>query len=357
MRHAVIMAGGSGTRFWPASRHNRPKQFLSLASDVPLVRQTFERVAPLVGAENTWIVTTAGTAELTRKIVEGIPPENVLAEPMGRDTAACAGYASHALLNVDPEAVCLVLPADHVISDEDLFRASLTAGADHVEASGGLLTFGIRPTSPETGYGYLEIGDVSTTIGDFKVHHLARFVEKPNAATARTYVEGGQHLWNAGIFAWRASDFLTEIRRQLPLLADGLAVIRESLGGPDAEGVLNEVYPTLPRISLDFGVMENAEVCWTVPVAYPWSDVGSWPALREVLTADEHGNVERGKVLSLDSSNNIVVSEGPVISVIGLKEIIVVATPDGVLVADKDQAQRVKEVVATIKERGWHEVL
>jgi len=351
------MAGGSGTRFWPASRKNRPKQFLSLASDVPLVRQTFERVAPLVGAENTWIVTTKDTAELTRKAVPEMPAGNVLAEPMGRDTAACAGYACEALLNVDPEAVCIVLPADHVIGEEDRFRSSLAAGARHVEASGGLLTFGIRPTRPETGYGYLEIGEESASIGDWQVHHLKRFVEKPDIDTALTYVDRGQHFWNAGIFAWRAQDFLSEVRRQLPLLAHGLAKIGAAFGGSDAERVLDEVYPTLQRISLDFGIMESAETCWTIPVEYPWSDVGSWPALREVLTADENGNVERGRVLSLDSSNNIVVSEGPVISVIGLKDIIVVATPDGVLVADKEQAQRVKDVVNTIKERGWHEVL
>jgi mannose-1-phosphate guanylyltransferase len=357
MLHAVIMAGGAGTRFWPASRGDRPKQLLSLVADTTLVRATFDRVAALVGPDRVWVVTAAALARATAAELPELAPGRLLVEPVGRDTAACAGYACHALAAVDAEAVAVFLPADHVIGDEDRFRATLAAGAGHVERHGGLLTFGIRPTRPETGFGYLEVGAAAELAAGPPVHHLARFVEKPDEATARGYLEHGGYLWNAGIFAWRATDFLAEVARQLPLLAAGLERLAAALGRGDEAAVLAAVYPTLPRISLDFGVMEGAERCWVLPADFPWSDVGSWPALREVLPADRAGNVVRGRVVALDCAEVVAVSDGPVLSVVGVAGLIVVATADGVLVTAADQAQRVKDVVAAIKERGWDEVL
>jgi mannose-1-phosphate guanylyltransferase len=357
MLHAVIMAGGSGTRFWPASRRRRPKQFLTLATDRPLLRMTFERLEGLVPCERTWVVTTAATADATRQLLPELPVGNVIAEPVARNTAACTGLAARALLVSDPEATCIVLPADHLIGDAARFRAALAAGADHVTSEGGLLTFGVRPSRPETGYGYLELGTRHADVGDWTVHRLTRFVEKPDPERAQRFASSGDFLWNAGIFAWRARDLLAEIERQLPLLSDGLERLGDAWGTAAIDSELAAVYPKLPATSVDFGVMEGAESCWTIPVDFPWSDIGSWPAAAEVLEQDRLGNTVSGRAVTLDGHRNLVVGSGPVVSVVGVSDLVVVATPDAVLVVPKDQAQRVKDVVAALEERGWDDVL
>ena len=357
MLHAVIMAGGSGTRFWPASRKDRPKQFLDLATDRSLLRVTFDRLTPMVPPERILVVTSASTASLTRSVLPELPPDHVIGEPVGRDTAACVGLAATLLLGDDPDAVCLVLPADHVISDEDAFRAAMLAGVRQVEHDGGLLTFGLRPRAPETGFGYLRLGEPERTVDGFTIHHLDRFVEKPDEETARAYLADGGYLWNSGMFAWKAGDLLDEIQRQLPLLAEGLNRIAEAPRGPQRDSVLAEVYPHLPRISIDYGIMEGAVRRWTIPVDFPWSDVGSWPALRDVLEADDQGNVTRGRVITLDTENSVVVGEGPVVAVAGVRDLVVIATPDAVLVVPADQAQQVKTVVEALEEHGWTDVI
>ena len=357
MLHAVIMAGGSGTRFWPASRRSRPKQFLELITKKPLLRTTFERLGGLVPADRTWIVTTAETAAPTRELVPEIPVENILSEPVGRNTAACVGLAAHAALEGDPEATCVVLPADHVIGEEVRFRSALAAGASLVTREGGLLTFGVQPTRAETGYGYLEVGAEHARQGDWTIHRLERFVEKPDAEKARSYLESGGYLWNAGIFAWRAADLLEEIARQLPELAAGLDTIAASFSTPVSKTVLEETYPSLPATSVDFGVMEGARRCWTIPVDFPWSDVGSWSALDDNPSGDTAGNTSRGRVLTVDAGGNILISTGPVVSAVGVEDLVVVATPDAVLVVPKSQTQRVREVVEALREKGWDDVL
>jgi mannose-1-phosphate guanylyltransferase len=357
MLHAVIMAGGSGTRFWPASRRDRPKQFLTLATDTPLLRMTFERLDGLVPPERVWVVTTAATANASRDILPELPAGNVLAEPVGRNTAACAGFAAHAVLSRDPEAICIVLPADHVIGQEERFRSAMAAGARLVEQEGGLLTFGVQPTRPETGYGYLELGPEHSRDGERAIHRLRRFVEKPDMDHAQSYMESGRFLWNAGIFAWRAVDLLEEIRRQLPELAEGLGRLADAIGSSNADAVVAEVYPTLPATSVDFGVMEGAQKCWTVPVDFPWSDVGSWSTLAEEIPGDSSGNHHRGRVHAENSRGNVLVSMGPTLSVVGVNDLVVGATPDAVLVVPKDQAQRVKDVVEALREKGWDDVL
>ncbi len=357
MLHAVIMAGGSGTRFWPASRHHRPKQLLGLASDKPLLRVTVDRILPLVPAERLWIVTTASTAEATRALLEDIAPNHILAEPTGRDTAACAAYAARVLLHHDPDAICLLLPADHVIADEERFRSAMAAGAAAVRKNGGLLTFGIKPTHPETGFGYLRLGERSFVQDQWAVHNLSRFVEKPDRETAEAYLADGNYLWNSGMFAWRATDLLAEVRRQLPILFDGIGAIGDALETPSEDEVLEEIYPHLPRTSVDFGIMEAARQCWTVPVDFDWSDVGSWPALADILASDDRGTVVRGRTVDLDSENSILVGDGVLVAAIGVSDLVVVATPDAVLVVPRDDAQRVKEVVDIIRERGWADVL
>jgi mannose-1-phosphate guanylyltransferase len=357
MLHAVIMAGGSGTRFWPASRRSRPKQFLALATDQPLLRMTFDRLSTLVPADRVWVVTTAATAENTRNILPELPAGHLLAEPVGRNTAPCAGLAAYAMLADDPEAVCVVFPADHVIGEEERFRAAMAAGARLVEKRGGLLSFGIRPTRPETGYGYLEVGSEVERDGEWTVHQLRRFVEKPDLERAKEYLESGGFLWNAGIFAWRAVDFLDEVRRQLPELADGLARVAPALATPEFGDVLADVYPSLPAVSVDTGIMEGAGRSWVIPVDFPWSDVGSWSAVAETSHPDAAGNSTRGRVNTIDAGGNVLVSTGPALAVVGVDDLVVVATPDAVLVIPKVQAQRVKEIVESLREKGWDDVL
>jgi mannose-1-phosphate guanylyltransferase len=357
MLHAVIMAGGSGTRFWPASRRDRPKQFLTLASDSPLLRVTYERLEGLVPPDRVWVVTTAATAGATRGLLPELPNDNVLAEPVGRNTAACTGLAAHAALSQDPEATCVVLPADHLIGEEGRFRSAMAAGAQLVGREGGLLTFGVQPTRPETGYGYLELGPEHSRDGEWAIHALERFVEKPDAERAQRYVDCGRFLWNAGIFAWRATDLLEEIRRQLPELSEGLAKVAAALGTPDSDAMLGEIYPHLPATSVDFGIMENADRCWTVPVDFPWSDIGSWLALAEGMNTAPSDNYAHGRIHADGANGNVLVSTGPALSVVGVDDLVVVATPDAVLVIPKDEAQRVKDVVAALREKGWEDVL
>lgn len=357
MLHAVIMAGGSGTRFWPASRADRPKQLLALASAEPLLRMTVNRILPLVPAERVWVVTTAATADATRSLLAELDPGHVLAEPEGRDTAACVAYAARVLLNRDADAHCLVFPADHVITDDERFRAAMAAGASVVADRGGLLTFGIRPTRPETGYGYLDIGAEVLRRDGWPVHNLDRFVEKPDRHTAEDYLADGGYLWNSGMFAWRAVDLLAEVRRQLPLLFDGIAVIGDALSTPDEAATIAEVYPRLPRTSVDFGIMEGASECWCLPVDFGWSDVGSWPALAEVLAPDEAGNVARGRVVAVDAADNVLVGDDVAVAAVGIHDLVVVATPDAVLVVPKDAAQRVKDVVDSLRARGWDDLV
>lgn len=357
MLHAVIMAGGSGTRFWPASRRSKPKQLLSLVGGAPLIRTTVERILPLVPAERIWVVTTEATAGATREVLPELAPGNVLVEPEGRDTAACAGFAAVVVRHSDPDGVCLVLPADHVIRETSRFRRALAAGAQMVEDNGGLLTFGVRPTRPETGFGYLQVGREHGAVGDWSVHELARFVEKPDLETARRYLDEGGYLWNSGMFVWPVADLLAEIRRQLPRLADGLETIADALGGDRERETIAEVYPTLQRISVDYGIMEGAENCWTIPVDFPWSDVGAWPALGELLECDDSGNALRGRTVVLDCDDCVLVGEGPLVAAAGVKDLIVVATPEAVLVMPAAESQRVKDIVALLEERNWDDVL
>ena len=357
MLHAVIMAGGCGTRFWPASRRARPKQLLALACDQPLLRLTLDRIAPLVPPERLWVVTTESHLAATRELLPDLPDGNIIAEPVGRNTAACAGLAAVAVRARDPEAVMVVLPADHIIGEEARFRSAVSAAAAVVARDGGLLTFGIRPAHPETGYGYLRQGAPHIEEAGWVIHRLEGFVEKPDAERAQAYLESGRYLWNAGIFCWRARDLLAEITRHLPEMAAGMQQIADAWSSPRAAAALAEVYPQLPATSVDFGIMEKADRGWVMPVDFPWSDVGSWLALADHLASDTHGNAIRGRVHAVDASGNVLVSDGPLIAALGIRDLVVVTTADAVLVVPKDQAQRVKELIDGLDGRGWDDVL
>jgi mannose-1-phosphate guanylyltransferase len=352
--YAVIMAGGSGTRFWPLSRHRRPKQLLPLAGGRSLLAATVDRVLPLVGVGRTLVVTGEAVADAVRAELPSLPPENVLVEPVGRDTAACVGWMAWRLAERDPDAVMLVLPADHAIPDADALARALMAAAETARLRGGLVTLGVRPTRPETGYGYLEMGGRVGEAGGLAVHRVSRFVEKPPRERAEAMVEAGTFLWNAGMFAWTVGAIQGAIRSHLPELAAGLDRLRAASAESGEDTALRRYYPSLPGISIDFGVMERAPVVWVLAVDFAWSDVGSWRGMEEL---SGHGGVRIGDVLSVDSQGAILVSDGPLIAAVGVPDVVVVATPEAVLVVPKEQAQRVKELVESLRAAGRTDVL
>ncbi len=353
---ALVMAGGSGTRFWPMSRSARPKQVLPLDGGASLLAATLARLAPLVPAERTLLVTGREMEAAVRSEAGAIPAGNVLVEPVGRDTAACVGWAAWRLAESRPGAVMVVVPADHRIPDGVALRKSLAAAAAAAFARGGLVTLGINPDRPETGFGYLELGDVEGGAGGLPVVRVRRFVEKPDRSNAEAMLAAGNFRWNAGIFAWTVEAIRTAIRRHLPELAEGLdAMMRQAREDGDVEAV-RRCFPGLPRVSIDFGVMEKAELVWAVPVDFAWSDVGSWPALAELAPPATEG-VALGDVVTIDCERCVLVSDGPAVAALGVQDLIVVATPDAVLVVPKAEAQRVKELVDALRRAGRGELL
>jgi mannose-1-phosphate guanylyltransferase len=340
------------------SRHNRPKQFLPLGpSGTSLLEATAARLAPLVEPEQTWVVTNRRHVDLVHASLPRVPSAQVLAEPVGRDTAACVAWACAEMCAVDRDAVCVVLPADHVIPDDAALRQALDAGARHVGEHHGLLTFGIRPTRPETGFGYLRLGaEVTRSATGLSVHQLDAFVEKPDREQAQAYLASGAYLWNSGMFAWRAEDLLAEVDRQLPRLGEGVRALATTAGA-DRGAAVERLYPSLPRTSVDYGIMEGARQRWTVPVAFEWSDVGSWPALREVLPVDASGTVRKGDVVDLGCTSAVLVSDGVTVTAVGVQDTVVVASGNAVLVAPMSEAQRIKELVGRLQELGRDDLL
>jgi mannose-1-phosphate guanylyltransferase len=353
---AVVMAGGAGTRFWPLSRRGRPKQLLALTGDRSLLAASVERLAPLVPAERTLVVTGRDVVAAVRAELPRLPAANLLVEPAGRDTAACVGLASWWLYQSCPEAVMVVVPADHVIPDGAALRAALAAAAATARARGGLVTLGLLPTRAETAFGYVEIGERVGEEGGIAVHRAARFVEKPDRGRAEAMLAAGSYRWNSGMFAWGADAITTAIRRHLPALATGLDELFSAARSIGLAAALDERYAALPRTSVDFGVLEKASEVWVLPVDFAWSDVGSWPALREVV-ANGTGGVEIGDVTTLDAEGSVVVSDGPLVAAVGVRGLVIVATHDAVLVVPAEQAQRVREVVERLREAGRDDLL
>lgn len=349
--YAVIMAGGAGTRFWPASRALRPKQLLPLAgSDAPLLSATVRRLAPLVTEDRVLVVTGEHLAAATAKAVPGVPRAQILCEPAPRNTAPCIAWANAVVSRLDPDALVAVLPSDHFITDEPAFRSALEAALASAE-SGRVTTIGIVPTRPETGYGYIEVG------GDLGggAKAVARFVEKPDRARAEAFLTGKKHLWNAGMFFFRAGDMTALVAEHLPELAAGVARI-------DADpSALAAVFPTLPNVSIDHGVMEKASGLAVVAGAFGWNDVGSWQSAWELAERDASGNAVSAGSMALDGANNLVRSLGSrgdkVIALVGVSDLVVVDTDDALLVIPRERAQDVRLVVEALKKAGRTERL
>lgn len=357
--YAVIMAGGAGTRFWPASRRSRPKQFLSLGRDtsMPLIAATVRRISPLVPVDRTLVVTSAALADATRNALPHVPAENILLEPVGRNTAPCVAWATAWVARKNPQGILCALPADAYISDDLAFVKALET-AVRAAAHGWIVTLGITPTRPETGYGYLHVGEPTEVPG---VHRVRAFVEKPDAARAQKYLDHGDYLWNAGIFVFRADVMNEALATHLPAVAEATrAFDHAAREGCEFEEVVKR-YPSLPNVSIDYGVMEKVGSVAVVPTDCGWSDVGSWQAAWELGDKDPHGNVVRTdaqRTVLVDAKGNYVMAPtGKAVALIGLEDLVVVDTPDALLVMPRARAQEVKKAVETLNERGETEVL
>jgi mannose-1-phosphate guanylyltransferase len=371
--YPVVMAGGSGTRFWPLSRKGRPKQFLTLLGDAPLLATTVARLPPLAKLDRTYVVCGPAHARAVKQMLPELPPENVLVEPCARNTAPCVGLAALHVARRDPEGIMAMLPADHHVARRAAFRDALAAAAAVAE-QGAITTIGVRPARPETGYGYLKVGPRMppprrtpskgngslrrSPRGTLQPHRVDCFVEKPDAATAARYLARGDYLWNSGIFVFRADVILEEIRRAMPTLGDQLDVIGAALGTPRAARVLKKVFPECPSISIDYGVMEKSDRIAVIPADFGWSDVGSFAALSEVRTRDAHGNVAEGDALILDGKDNVAIAHpGRLLAMVGLDDVIAVDAGDAVLVCRRDRAQDVRKAVEELKRRGREDLL
>jgi mannose-1-phosphate guanylyltransferase len=353
---AVIMAGGAGTRFWPASRELRPKQLLPLAGDPEesLLAATVRRIAPLVPPQNVYIATGKNLAEATARELPHVPRANVLAEPVPRNTAPCIGWATATIARANPNAVVMVLPSDHFITDEDGFRAVL-AKSIAAARRGHMTTIGVVPTRPETGYGYIELGaDL-----DDGTREVARFVEKPDRARAEQYVAGGKHLWNAGMFFFQARAMTEAIAMHLPDLAAGLTRLDDAAAKGAERAALAAIFPTLPSVSIDVGVMEKAAKLAVVKGDFGWNDVGSWESAWELASRDPEGNALPAGSIAVDAKGNLVrdlttggATKKRVYALVGVSDLVVVETDDAVLVIPRSRAQDVRSVVEVLKARG-----
>lgn len=351
------MAGGSGTRFWPLSRQARPKQLLRLAGDRTLLRQAYERVVGLAGPERVLVVTTLGHVGRVYEELPEVPVANVVAEPCGRNTAPCALMAALCIREMDPGATMGLFPADHVIGREDDFRRIVAGAAAYLARGGGteVVTFGLVPRRPETGYGYIETGE-EVPGAPVPLWRVRAFTEKPPLERARQLVASGRWLWNSGIFVVRVGRLVDLVAEHLPALHATLVRAMARPRERRAQAVA-DAYPRLEAISLDTGVMEKTPGIVVAPVDVPWSDIGSWAALSEVLGADGAGNVTVGEGMVLDGQRCVVYSPGRTAVVYGLSDVVVVQTDDAVLVCPRERSQEIRHVVAALRERGKGELL
>lgn len=356
MLHAVIMAGGVGERFWPLSRSTTPKQLLNIIGRETMIEQTVSRLKPMVDESRIWVVTTVAQAPAIRSLLPGIPASHILKEPIGRNTAPCIALAAYAIVREDPEAGMVVLPADHVISPKREFQRTIRAAVKTAAQLGSLITIGINPTFPSTGYGYIKRGKEITSTGGSAFYRVSRFVEKPDRRRARGFLKSDLYTWNSGIFIWSVQSIIEAIKEYLPDLTAALSpLLKLSIGKRQA--FLSRVYPTLRKVSIDYGIMEKHSDVLVTAASFSWDDVGSWDALEGYLNRDADNNYARGELIGVDSDDCISFSTGPVVGLVGVSNLIVVATDDAVLVCPRDKAQDVKKLVQKLKAKKKYQKL
>ena len=347
MRHAVIMAGGAGTRLWPLSRRNMPKQLLKLVGGKSLLNWSCERLLAMLPAERVWIIAAAAHRDQILADLPMLPAENVIGEPCGRDTANAIGMAAEIVRLADADATMGVFTADHIIEPIDRFAEIVWRGYDAAEGTpDALVTFGIKPTFAHTGLGYVHRGSPI----DCDVYTVEGFQEKPDRETAERYVNSGEYYWNSGMFVWKAGTILGELQRNLPEAAAALATIRDAWATGGRAGVLNEVYPTLPKISIDYAVMEKAAKVLVVEMDCRWVDVGSWVTLAQVIDADAEGNTIAAPRTALrESADNVIVSaDDHLVALMGVKDLVVIHSKDATLVCSREHALQLKDLVEMV---------
>lgn len=349
----MIMAGGSGERFWPFSRRKKPKQLLKLTSpDKTMIEEAIERIAPLIPLKDIFIITSELLQPIIREALPEIPPENIIAEPAKRNTAPCIALAAavivekYAAEGIAPNAISMsVLTADHLILDAIKFHQTVAIALNHAEQTGDLVTIGIKPTRAETGYGYIEVGSQFLDA----ILPVKSFREKPDAKSAEEFVLSQKFLWNSGMFFWRLDALIDNLCEFLPEVGGKIADLRSVLNSPSE---FLEIFAAMPDISIDYGLMERARKVSVVPAAFEWDDVGSWDGLERSFLADSLGNITFGSTASVDSTNCILVGDDSIaVTAIGVENLVIVATPDGVLVCQKDKAQDVKKIVQILREK------
>jgi mannose-1-phosphate guanylyltransferase len=346
--YALILAGGSGERFWPLSRRNRPKQLLRLVSERTLLEETVARLEGFVPTERTLILTNIEQEKGVRDLLEGFPKQNIIAEPAKRDTAAAVALGAGWVAARDHSATMLAFPADHVIADRAAFQETMKTAAAAAEETGALVTIGIKPTWACPGFGYIEQGEPVRLRSDGKiaVHRVVRFREKPNIDLAESFLRKGNFRWNAGMFVWSVPTVLSEFNRHAPELADFISQVRSP---KDLDNILHERFAKLPRISFDYAIMEKAEHVLVVEASFDWDDVGSWQAVARYFKKDEHRNAASGVLTALDSSDNIIFNDSETtIALLGVHNLIVVRTGDAILICHRHQAEKIKNLVGTL---------
>jgi len=346
----IIIAGGKGERFWPFSRLNKPKQLLPIIGDKSMLEDTIDRVAGMVDLDDIFISTREDLVSPIKEIVSDFNSDNFIVEPMPRDTAAAIGLASIYVNKRFPGEVVVILPADHIIKEKDIFQNDVEIASNIAKDSGCLITFGIIPSKPATGYGYIELGEVVNDAFDNKAFEAKSFKEKPNLETAKYYFSKGNYVWNSGMFVWTTTAILEALEKYMPQLFEGLMEIQDAIDTDKEQIVIKEVFQNLDKISIDYGVMEKADNVLCMKARFIWDDVGSWGALERLLPKDDNGNVIKSFWKGKETKDSIIVSDGDLIATIGVKNLIIVKSGNAVLVMDKSKEQEVKKIVELIRD-------
>ena len=354
--YAIVMAGGVGARFWPYGTSKLPKQFLPIAnSNETMLQLTIKRLKDIVPIEQVFVITNKQYIDLVKKQLPRIPKENIIGEPVGRNTAPCIGLASTLLKRFDEKAKMFVIPADHIIENVDEFTKAVNSGLKFVENNDAIVTLGIVPTHPETGYGYIQfIEDAFYTAedSDISIYRVKTFAEKPTLDVAKIFLESGDFLWNSGMFIFRADTMLKQMKELLPDLHHALMKIEESIHTSKYQQVLEQVFAEIKSISIDYGIMEKAKNVFVIPADLKWSDLGSWDEVYRLRTKDKNNNAVIGDSLIKDSHNNLIMSTKGFVGVIGADDLIIINTKDGLLICKKNRSQEVKEIVDYLKRKG-----
>ncbi|OBY76954.1 mannose-1-phosphate guanylyltransferase [Paenibacillus sp. KS1] len=346
---AVIMAGGKGERFWPKSRTNLPKQFLNISGNKSMIQQCVSRLQKFIPIEQVFVVTNELYAELIKAQIPTIPYENIIIEPVGRNTAPCIGLASIIIEERFPNSTMVVLPSDHIIKNEEEFLHILRTAVEVSQEGKNLVTLGIQPTYPETGYGYIESTNDIVMVNELHVHKVDKFVEKPDLEKATSYLEAGNYYWNSGIFIWKTCVIRGYIQEHMPQVHDILETMKSSFINNNRNEVIIAEFPKMPDQSIDYGIMEKVKDIYVIPCVFGWDDVGSWTALERINDTDENGNVVRGNSLSIDTKRCIIESNGKLIATLGVEDLIIVETDDVTLICNKDKAQEIKSLIKEIR--------